>query len=218
LHRTRLLALLLFALLPLQGAVAAEPIISGRVVGIDGKGIAQAIVFVQSPVESDAARTGPAPRATMDQISKTFVPAVLPIVVGTEVHFPNHDQIQHHVYSFSRPKSFELPLYKGQDAKPVRFDKPGVVRIGCNIHDWMSAVILVLPSPHYAVTDSDGNFTLRLPRGTYMLAAWHDLSRDKLEDTLQTVQLESSAVAATFKLTLGPPHARPPIRGLRGDP
>jgi plastocyanin len=217
-HRTRLLALLFSTLLPLQGAPAAELAISGRVVGVDGKGIAQAIVFVQSPVESDAARTGPTPRANMDQIGKTFVPAVLPIVVGTAVHFPNHDQIQHHVYSFSRPKSFELPLYKGQDAKPVRFEKPGVVRIGCNIHDWMSAVILILPSPHYAVTDSAGNFTLPLPRGTYTLAAWHDLSRDKPEGTSQTVQLDSSAVAVTFKLTLGPPHVRSPIRGLRGNP
>ena len=217
-HGTRLPALLLIGLLPLEGALADEPAVSGRVVDTDGKGVAQAIVFVQSPAEPAAAQPGRVPRATMDQISKTFVPAVLPIVVGTEVRFPNHDQIQHHVYSFSRPKTFELPLYKGQDAMPVRFDKPGVVRIGCNIHDWMSAVILVMPSHHYAVTDNDGNFTLRLPRGTYTLAAWQNLSRDKLEDTLHTLQVESGTAAVTFTLTLGPPRVRPPVHGLRGDP
>jgi hypothetical protein len=65
---------------------------------------------------------------------------VLPIAVGTEVRFPNHDQIHHHVYSFSRVKSFDLPLWKGEEAPPVLFDAPGVVKVGCNIHDWMMGV------------------------------------------------------------------------------
>jgi len=77
-----------------------------------------------------------------------------------QVRFPNRDQIRHHVYSFSRPKRFELPLYKGEDAPPVLFDKPGVVKIGCNIHDWMSAIILVLPNDRFAVTREDGTFSL----------------------------------------------------------
>jgi hypothetical protein len=68
------------------------------------------------------------------------------------------------------------------------------------------------------VTDNDGNFTLRLPRGTYTLAAWQNLSRDKLEDTLHTLQVESGTAAVTFTLTLGPPRVRPPVHGLRGDP
>jgi plastocyanin len=217
-HRTRSLAWLLFALPWIEGAIAAEPAVSGRVVGEDGKGIAQAVVFVQAPAESAATRTGPAPRATMDQINKTFVPGVLPIVAGSEVRFPNHDQVQHHVYSFSRTKNFELPLYKGQEAPPVRFDTPGVVKLGCNIHDWMSAVILVLPTTHFTMTDNEGRFTLRgLPPGKYTLAAWHELSRDKLEDTQQQVDVEASTVDVTFKLTLEPARTRPSMHGLRGD-
>ncbi len=107
--------------------------------------------------------------ATLDQVDKTFVPGLLPIVVGTKVRFPNHDQIQHHVYSFSRTKTFELPLYKGEDAAPVLFDKVGVVKVGCNIHDWMSAIILVLPTPWFARTGADGTFTHRERAGRQTL-------------------------------------------------
>ena len=121
--------------------------------------------------------------AEMNQINKTFVPAVLPIQAGTRVHFPNRDQIHHHVYSFSRTKSFELPLYRGEDARPVLFDKPGVVKLGCNIHDWMSAIILVLPTPWFAMTDADGRYLLRgMPPGEYTLTAWHAQSREKTDD------------------------------------
>lgn len=196
-------------------AHAADGSVSGRVIGKDGKGIAHAVVFVQVPRESGVP-SGATPHATLDQVNKTFVPGVLPIVAGTEVRFPNHDQIHHHVYSFSRTKNFELPLYKGQDAPPVLFDKPGVVKVGCNIHDWMSAVILVLPTTHYAETDDEGRFTLSLPAGSYALAAWHELSRDKVEDTLQSVQVPYSG-EVSFTLALAPAKARPPMRGLRRD-
>jgi plastocyanin len=173
---------------------------------------------VQASSVSDAASARAAPHATLDQVNKTFVPGVLPIVVGTEVRFPNHDQIHHHVYSFSRTKSFELPLYKGQDAPPVLFDKAGVVKVGCNIHDWMSAVILVLPTTHYAETDDEGRFTLSdLPAGQYTLAAWHELSRDKVEDTLQQVQTPSGTAEVNFTLALAPAKTRPAMHGLRRD-
>src|SRR5256885_2747943 len=120
----------------LSAALAEAATLSGRVTTPDGKPIADAVVFVQdsAPAAAAASRS-----ATLDQVDKTFVPGLLPIMVGTRVNFPNHDQIQHHVYSFSRTKTFELPLYKGEDAAPVLFDKVGVVKVGCNIHDWMSA-------------------------------------------------------------------------------
>jgi len=218
-NRTATCATFLAVSLWLQAALAAEPVVSGVVVGADGKGIAQAVAFVQSPLDSDAAPATSRPRATMDQINKAFVPGVLPIVVGSEVRFPNHDQVQHHVYSFSRVKTFELPLYKGQEAQPVRFDKPGVVKIGCNIHDWMSAVILVLPNPHFTVTDSEGHFTLTgLAPGTYRFGAWHERAVGKLEDSLQSVVVGATPVDITFRLTLGAPTKRRPMHGLRGDP
>ncbi len=206
----------LVALIPFA-ASAAEPGVSGRVVAPDGKPVAGAIVFVQAnPSDADGAQVqSEHARAAMDQVDKAFVPGVLPVVVGTEVRFPNHDQIHHHVYSFSRTKTFELPLYKGQDAQPVLFDKAGVVKIGCNIHDWMSAVILVLPNTHFAVTDADGRFTLgNLPAGAHTLAAWHERSRTKVDETLQPV---SAGTEISFTLSLAPARTRPAIRGSRND-
>ncbi len=208
---------LTLAALAIAAPVVAGQTISGRVVDPDGKGISQAVVFVDAPGPAEPASSKP-PTATMDQVSKTFVPGLLPIAVGTEVKFPNRDQISHHVYSFSRTKSFELPLYKGEDAPPVFFDKAGVVKIGCNIHDWMSAIILVLPNTHFATTDDEGRFTLSgLQPGAYTLLAWHAQSREKTADTAQRVQLAASDLELTFHLSLADAHSRPAMRGSRWD-
>jgi plastocyanin len=196
-------------------SVACAGEIVGRVTGENGVGIAQAVVFVQELPPGATLRSTPQ-SAVIDQIHKEFIPPLLPISVGTEVRFPNHDQIHHHVYSFSRTKNFELPLYKGEDAPPVLFDKAGVVKIGCNIHDWMSAIILVLPTPYYAVTDETGRFTLgNLPPGVYTLACWHELSQSKLEDTVQRIQVDNDGAAVAFTLSLGTARVRPPVYGGR---
>jgi plastocyanin len=203
----------LAALMLAQTAAASASGIVGRVVDADGKGVSDAVVFIEAP----AAKASSA-RATMDQVDKTFVPGVLPITVGTQVNFPNRDQIRHHVYSFSRAKRFELPLYKGEEAAPVLFDKAGVVKIGCNIHDWMSAVILVLPNTHYAVTDESGRFSLEgLEQGAHAVAAWHAQSREKTEDLTQRVQLDATDLELEFRLTLAPARARPATRGARWE-
>jgi plastocyanin len=195
---------------------AAARTISGQVLGQDGKPIANAVVFVQEPASLPPAAASST--AIMDQFNKTFVPEMLPIAVGTQVRFPNRDQIRHHVYSFSRPKRFELPLYKGEDAPPVLFDKPGVVKIGCNIHDWMSAIILVLPNEHFAVTREDGTFALPgLGAGTYTITAWHAQSRDKTEDVAQHITIADQDSQLSFKLSLAPVRSRPATRGARWD-
>jgi plastocyanin len=209
-----LLAFLLTAasLMALSPAVART--VSGQVVGQDGKPIANAVVFVQEPAAIPAA----AQSAIMDQFNKTFVPEMLPIAVGAQVRFPNRDQIRHHVYSFSRPKRFELPLYKGEDAPPVLFDKPGVVKIGCNIHDWMSAIILVLPNDRFAVTREDGSFSLPgLDSGNYTITAWHAQAREKTEEVAQRVAVLDHDPQLTFKLSLAPARSRPATRGARWD-
>lgn len=211
LFKARLLVLLA---LPLAAVHAANPSVSGSVTGPDGSAVAGAVVFVQTPPA--AATVTPRTMAVVDQVNKTFVPGVLPIAVGTSVRFPNHDQIHHHVYSFSPIKTFELPLYKGDDAPPVVFDKVGVVRIGCNIHDWMSGIILVLPSPYFAVTGADGRFVLEdLPNGTHVLVAWHALSKLKPEETAQTVRVPEAVSNVNFRLPLAPPRPRPAMHGLR---
>lgn len=202
--------------LPLAQLHAATQAVSGTVTATDGTAVAGAVVFVQTPtpLPSESRTMG-----VVDQVNKTFVPGLLPIVVGTSVRFPNHDQIHHHVYSFSPTKTFELPLYKGEDAAPVLFDKVGVVKIGCNIHDWMSGIILVLPSPHFAVTDAAGRFVLdNMPSGTYTVVAWHALSRVKPEDTAQVVQVREDVSNVSFTLPLAPARPRPPMHGTRPEP
>ncbi|MGH8251983.1 MAG: carboxypeptidase regulatory-like domain-containing protein [Steroidobacteraceae bacterium] len=209
---------LALALIPAAASAADARAISGRVVDPDGKGVPQAVVFVEAPLPP-AARASAESKAEMNQINRTFVPGVLPVVVGTLVNFPNSDQIHHHVYSFSRTKTFELPLYRGENAKPVLFDKPGVVKIGCNIHDWMSGIILVLPSAWYAVTDAQGRYALPgLPAGEYTLVAWHEQSRGKTADTEKRVRVADGDATANFDLALTAATKRPDRHGARTDP
>jgi plastocyanin len=128
----------------------------------------------------------------MDQRDRRFVPQVLPVQTGAAVSFPNTDSISHHVYSFSAAKRFELYLPKeeqrpaargrnGHSAAPSRepisritFDRPGVAALGCNIHDWMLAYILVVDTPWFTQTDRQGRAELaHLPAGHYRLVVWH---------------------------------------------
>ena len=112
--------------------------------------------------------------AIMDQKNRTFVPHVLPIQVGTSVRFPNSDDIRHQVYSFSSAKTFQLPLYTGTPSTPIIFDKPGVATLGCNIHDRMSAYIVVVDTPYFGTTGGNGQATLEnLGAGKYTVYVWH---------------------------------------------
>lgn len=112
-------------------------------------------------------------RAVMDQRASSFLPRILPVRVGTRVSFPNSDRIRHQVYSFSEAKPFELPLYAGAEAPPVDFDKPGVVVVGCNIHDSMIGYVVVLDTPHFVRAGQDGTAQLDAPPGVYRLQVWH---------------------------------------------
>jgi plastocyanin len=127
-------------------------------------------------------RTPPLARRTavMDQKNRMFIPHVLPVQTGTAVRFPNSDDIRHHVYSFSPAKPFQLPLYKGTPANPEVFDKAGVVTLGCNIHDQMTAFIVIVDTPHFETTAASGNTTLRnLAPGRYTLRVWYPDMRDE---------------------------------------
>ena len=185
-----------------------------------GTPLADAVV-IASPV-GRAPTPGPTPDASViqDQRNKEFVPYVLAIAVGTPVHFPNHDDIRHHVYSFSPAKPFELPLYSGTPAAPVLFDKPGVVILGCNIHDWMVGYIYVSESPYFAKTGTDGTATLgALPSGDYVVRIWHpQLAADERSTAVTLAVPASGAVATTGKITLkaGFRVRRAPIPGRSG--
>jgi plastocyanin len=118
--------------------------------------------------------TPPAEPVVILQENEEFSPYVTALVAGTRVAFPNHDKVQHHVYSLSKAKKFELPLYSGEAKELVVFDQPGVVALGCNIHDWMVAYVVVLATPYFDITGATGTVSLaRLPAGRYRLEVWH---------------------------------------------
>jgi plastocyanin len=114
-------------------------------------------------------------RMQMDQRNETFYPHVLAVTVGSVVDFPNSDSIFHNVFSLSKPKRFDLGRYARGKSKAVVFDKPGVVRVFCDIHSHMSAFVLVFNHPYFATSDSDGRYRIdNLPPGTYSVAAWYE--------------------------------------------
>jgi plastocyanin len=115
------------------------------------------------------------PHARLDQRNETFFPHVLAIVAGTTVDFPNNDRTYHNVFSLSQTKSFDLGRYAAGGSKSVRFDKPGIVRVFCDIHSHMSAYILVFSHRYFAVTDEQGRYRIdNVPPGTYNVVAWNE--------------------------------------------
>jgi len=132
--------------------------ISARVTDAQGKPVADAVV-VAVPSDGNVKLPARPPQDVVDQVDKEFVPKVQAILVGTAVTFPNRDSVRHQVYSFSPARRFELPLYTGVP-QAVTFDKPGVVVLGCNIHDWMVGYIYVSESPYFAKTNAEGKAVL----------------------------------------------------------
>lgn len=102
----------------------------------------------------------------IDQRNLEFIPHVLPILVGSTVHFPNNDKVDHNVFSMSRTKKFNLGSYKAGESKTVVFDKPGIVELRCDVHAEMAAYILVMKNPYFAITDKKGNF--EIPDSDYL--------------------------------------------------
>jgi plastocyanin len=117
------------------------------------------------------------PTKQVAQKDLTFVPALLPIRIGTKVEFPNLDDTYHNIFSYSPAKRFDLGRYR-PDERPVPaqvFDKPGLVTLRCDIHEHMRGLILVLSTPYFVMTDMDGHFRLNgVPAGRYTLKAWID--------------------------------------------
>jgi hypothetical protein len=138
------------------------------------------------------------------QKDQEFSPYVTPIVVGTKVVFPNLDNVQHHVYSVSPAKRFEIPLYIGDSKETIEFDRPGIVTLGCNIHDWMVAYVVVLSTPYYAKTGLDGTADVSgLPPGRYRLDVWHPRAGTVSRDL---VVAESSDTTQVISVVLKPDH------------
>lgn len=161
-----------------------------------GKPLADAVVFLDSAEARKQVK--PLAGVEMAQEKRQFVPGVLVVPVGTEVRFPNHDTVRHHVYSFSPAKKFELKLYSGTPSNPVLFDKSGVVTLGCNIHDQMVGWVLVVDTPYYARTPAaTGKVQLdNVPPGTYTLRTWHSRLPVGAPALEQAVTVPAAGVAA----------------------
>ncbi|PPV00035.1 methylamine utilization protein [Xanthomonas populi] len=191
-------------------AAVATPV---SVTVVDASGVLiDAVVSLEParPAAASASKT-----AEMDQVNSQFVPAVLAVRTGTLVRFPNNDQIRHQVYSFSPAKRFELPLFQGTKATPIRFDQAGLVTIGCNIHDWMLGYIVVLETPYFGKTGGDGRVQLDAPVGKYTLRVWHP--RIKGAAVTEPLVLARDAVQRriTLPTTGGAPIVAPPDERAR---
>jgi plastocyanin len=136
-------------------------------------------------------------RVSMDQRNETFVPHLLAITVGTTVDFPNNDRTYHNVFSLSKARRFDLGRYATGRSKSIRFDRPGIVRVFCEIHSHMNAFILVFSHRFFAVSDGDGRYQIdAVPPGTYTLVAWVEgVIRDAKSITITP---ETRSVEADF--------------------
>ncbi|MDO8863307.1 methylamine utilization protein [Haliea sp. E1-2-M8] len=162
------LAVVLLGSVPL---VVAETL-SVQLTGSDGKPVPFAVLTLPG-VES--APAPPLQGASVDQRERRFLPHVSAISPGTEVNFPNSDDTRHHVYSFSEGNSFELKLFRANDAPPVAFNNPGIVTLGCNIHDSMKAYLYVSTDATAVVSDARGRATLSWDgaQPATVLQVWH---------------------------------------------
>lgn len=191
-----------FAAFAMTATLAHAANVRVQVVDQAGAPVPDAIVYAL-PASGKLPSTKPA-GAVIDQIRRRFVPMVSVVQTGASVTFPNKDNIEHDVYSFSPPKRFELNLYHGIPANPVVFDKPGLVVMGCNIHDSMVAYLLIVDTPWFAKTDASGAATIEnLPADAYKVVAWHFRQRDVNAQPTHKLAVAADA-NAKFALDLKP--------------
>jgi plastocyanin len=190
---------------PLALLVTASPALAGTIsgrVGMMEKGGRQAtdLSDVVVYVEGARARTrAVAANPSIVMKGKSFTPRVAVVAVGGTVDFPNEDPIFHNAFSVSGENRFDLQLYKRPKSGAQTFQHPGVVRVYCNIHPQMSAVVLVRDNPYFAKAAPDGSFTIEgVPAGRYKLTAWHDKGGEISQDI--TVPAQGQVAAKPMSL------------------
>ena len=207
---------LVLASLATSNCVGAADI-SVMVVSPDGHGVEQTVV-VAMPMPATRDLITPPNPAVMDQRDLTFQPRVLVVEVGTSVEFPNNDSVSHQVYSFSAAKHFQLPLYKGERHPPVVFDQPGLVVLGCNIHDSMVGYIYVTDAPFFGTTDKTGSLSLEgLPVGDYKLTIWSPYITDTPASLTRTLHVDGSTMTPIQVQLSRPLRAQPEPKPRRRD-
>ncbi|MDV6326568.1 methylamine utilization protein [Idiomarina sp. Sol25] len=197
----RLFVSVLFMVFAVSNVVADSVRI--EILAGDGQPLANAALLIESKKVSVQV---PETSAVVDQVDKQFTPTVSAVEPGTDVVFPNSDNIRHHVYSFSEAKNFELKLYSDKEKPSVNFDKAGIVTLGCNIHDQMVAYVLVSDAYDVAITNEQGivELTLEESEAPTEVRVWHYWMGDKLSKA-QSVQLTSDSGKLTAQVQVSPP-------------
>jgi len=168
-----------------------------------------AVVYLEGDLALATTTDGVKPAAVVPQKSYQFLSGLTPVQKGTTVEFPNQDNDFHNVFSYSKPKRFDLGRYRRDEKAPtVTFDQPGVVKLYCEIHEHMRATILVLDTPHFVKTTPEGRFRLEnLPAGKFTLKAWLD-EKTVLERPVELKEGER------LKVDFGQPVQTPNTRAI----
>jgi plastocyanin len=175
------------------GAAWARAAVAGRMTIMDkgdrpAEDVGQAVIWLTG---ADAPPPAPV-TAEITTSKKQLSPHVLVVPVGSTVSFPNHDPFNHNVFSLSEENPFDLGLYGRGEARSVRFTRPGIVQIYCNVHAQMSALVVVRDNPWFTQPQSDGTFSLAsVPAGSYTLHAWHE----RVPQVTRQVQVPAGGIA-----------------------
>ena len=148
----------------------------------------------------------------IEQLDREFVPRVTVVPVGARISLPNKDAVPHSVYSFSPAKSFEFDVYVGASPQVLTLDKAGVIKLGCNIHDWMVGYIVVVDTPFAQRSDTRGTVTFcTVPEGDYELRVWHPQQR--AGEHVVAVTVSEQTQARTIAIDVAPLRTRykPPL-------
>jgi hemoglobin len=165
---------------------------------LEGKPLSSLALVMLWPKGGKAVKRAPKFRV-IEQRNKTFAPHLMAVPIGSTVAFPNFDSIYHNVFSLSAPQRFDLGLYKSGDMRQVVFDKPGIIRLGCNIHANMSAYLIVVDAPHYVVSEQDGAFSFKSLRpGKYRVQAWSEQSSEPMSTEI-TIKAGDNALPLDLK-------------------
>lgn len=157
-------------------------------------------VIALDPIGGRKATRKPKQRV-MEQRDRQFAPHLLAIPVGSTVTFPNFDPVYHNVFSLSPARAFDLGSYKNGEAREVKFDKEGIIRLGCNLHANMQAHVVVVAAPHYAVTEPGGRFKFgSLEPGKYKVRAWGE---DSIEPVTKTIEIHEGENTLTLSIPRG---------------
>lgn len=168
-----------------------------------GRPLADAVVLLEPAAGKAAVK--PTTGVEIAQAKRQFQPRVTLVTVGSRINFPNFDTVRHHVYSFSKAKTFEIKLYAGVPSEPVLFDKPGIAVLGCNIHDRMAAWVVVADTPWNALAGTDGIARIAdAPPGGYTLSVWHPALAASSAPVTRAVQVGAAELREAFQLDAAP--------------